>query len=174
MPPIQATNRFNIEANREPIAIDFNAPFAPTTQTYHGFSIQVGGVTIGRITEWTPQQLDREFNHVFELNAKTWGQPVDGVPGRATNFQLSFARAEVWGEEIEKAFGETDVYTLLINQTQPFTIDEVYARGLQIYRRYRYLGCWFTSKNVSAFASDGDGIIKIDGEMMFINKIRVT
>lgn len=174
MAPIPAKNSFMVEANRPSVPIDFTANFAPTTQTYHGFSIQVGNVTIGRITEWTPQQMDREFNHIFELNAKTWGQPVDGVPGRATSFTVAFTRAEVWGEEIEKAFGEDDPYTLLINQNRPFTIDEVYTKGLQLYRRYRYLGCWFTSKNYDAFTSEGDGIIRISGDMMFVNKIRIV
>ncbi len=173
MPAIPATNRFSVEANRPATPIDFTQPFAPTTQTYHGFSIQVGGISIGRITEWQPQQLDRDFTHISELNARTWGQPVDGVPGGAKNFTLSFARAEVWGEECEKAFGEVDVYTLLTNQNTPFAIDEVYTKGLQLYRQYRYLGCWWTSKNVDQFTADGDGVIRISGEMSFVNKVRI-
>jgi hypothetical protein len=173
MPPIPASNKFNVEANRPAVPINFAAPYAPTSMTYHGFSIQVSGVTIGRITEWQPQQLDRDFTHVSELNAKTWGQPVDGVPGGAKNFTLSFARAEVWGEEAEKAFGETTVYTLLTNQNTPFSVDEVFTKGLQAYRRFRYLGCWWTSKNMDQFTADGDGIVRISGEVAFINKIRI-
>lgn len=171
---IPATNRFNIEANRPAVPVDFDAAYAPTTQTYHGFSIQVGGVTIGRFTDWTPQALDRDVTPVYELNAKTWGQPVDAVPGKANTFTVAFGRAEVWGEEVEKAFGETDVYTLLINQNTPFSIDEVYLRGLQLYRQYRYLGCWFSSKTFDAFTSEGDGIIRISGEITFVNKVRVV
>ena len=174
MAPISATNKFHIEANRSSVPIDFTQPYAPTTQTYHGFSIQVGGTSIGRITEWTPQELDRDFNHVFELNAKTWGQPVDGVPGGAKSFNVSFARAEVWNEEIEKAFGEADVYTLLVNQNRPFAIDEVFTKGLQLYRQYRYLGCWFTRKAIESLVADGDGIIRVQGEMMFVNKVRIV
>lgn len=174
MPPIPATNRFNIEAGRPAVPVDFDAPYAPTTQTYHGFSIQVGGVTLGRFTEWTPQALDREAAHIFELNARTWGQPVDIVPGRATTFTLGFARAEVWGEEVEKVIGEDDVYTLLTNQNTPFAIDEVFLKGLQLYRQYRHLGCWFTSKTWDAFAADGEGTIRISGEIMFVNKVRIV
>ena len=173
MPAIPASNRFHIEANRPGVPIDFAAPYAPTTQTYHGFSIQVGGVTIGRLTEWTPQVLDRDVTLLYELNAKTWGQPVDAVPGKATTFTVGFGRAEVWGEEIEKAFGEADVYTLLVNQNTPFAIDEVYLKGLQLYRQYRYLGCWFNSKTWDAFTSDGEGVIRISGELTFVNKVRI-
>lgn len=175
MPPIPATNRFSIENNRT-IPIDYSSPFAPTTQSYHGFSIQVDGVTIGRITEWTPLQMSRPATLVRELNAATYGQPVDIVPGVEENFTLAFGRAEVWGEEIELAFGAaTDPYALLVNQNRPFSIDEVFARGASIYRRFRYLGCWFTSKNTSQFTAEGgDSIVKVDGEIMFVNRIRIT
>ncbi len=175
MPPIPASNRFNVEANRPSAPIDFAAVGAPTTMTYHGLSIQVGNVTIGRITEWQPPALDREFNHIFELNAKTWGQPVDGVPGRASSsFELGLTRAEVWNEELEKAFGESDVYTLLINQTRPFQIDEVYTKGTAIYRRFRYLGCWFTSRTFDAMSAEGDAIVRVSGNLMYVNRVRIT
>jgi hypothetical protein len=173
--PIAAKNSFNIEAHRDPVSIDFSAPFAPTTQTYHGFSIQVAGVRIGRITSWTPQQKTRTITHVFELNPTTFGQPVDAVPGIEGNFTVSFARAEVWGEEIEKAFGADDVFTFLINQNKPFTIDEVYAKpGVGIYRVYRYLGCWFSSLAPEAFTSEGNAIISVSGDITFVNKVKVV
>ena len=172
MPAIPASNRFNVD--RATAAIDVDAPYAPTTQTYHGFSIQVDGVIIGRISSWTPQQLDRAMTHTRELNPRTFGQPVDIVPGIAQNFSVSFARTEVWNEEIEKAIGvSADPYSLLLDQTRPFVIDEVYARGLQTYRRIRYLGCWFSSKNVSAFEAEGDGIVRIDGEIQFVNRVLI-
>lgn len=173
MPPIPASNRFNIEANRQPIAIDFDAPYAPTTMTYHGFSLQVGGVTIGRFTDWTPQELDRAATPSRELNALTFGQPVDTIPGIAETFTLSWGRVEVWNEEVERALGEDDVYTLLLNQIRPLAVDEVYQRGLAIYRQYRYLGVWFTGKSTDAFSSEGDGIVKVSGTFAFTNKIRV-
>jgi hypothetical protein len=168
---IPARNSFGIEANRT-IPIDYTAPFAPTTQSYHGFSIQVDGITIGRITEWTPVQLSRPGTHVRELNAQTYGQPVDFVPGVEENFTLAFARAEVWNEELELAFGvTTQPLAFLINQNRPFTVDEVTAKGTQIYRHTRYYGCWFTSKNTSQFTAEGgDSIIKVDGEIAFVNR----
>ena len=171
--PIAASNKYQVEAYRQQVPIDFDAPYAPTTMTYHGFSIQIGGTTIGRIRDWTPQALDRDAVHVYELNAATFGQPVDLVPGVAKAFEISFARAEVWGEEVERAFGETDVYTLLTNQNRPFQIDEVYKRGKQIYRIWRYLGCWFTSKSFGQYTADGDTIITCDGTLMFVNKIPI-
>jgi len=169
MPPIAASNNFGVLST----PLNLSDQYAPTTQTYHGFSIQVSGVTIGRLTEWTPQALDRDVTLLYELNAKTWGQPVDAVPGKANTFTVGFGRAEVWGEEIEKAFGETDAYTLLVNQSTPFAIDEVFLRGTSLYRRYRYLGCWFNSKSWDAFTSDGEGVIRVSGELTFVNKIKV-
>lgn len=170
---IPATNRFNIEASRPSVPVNFDAPYAPTAQTYHGFAVQVDGVTIGRITDWTPVSLDRDITPVYELNPKTWGQPVDQVPGKATTFQVAFSRVEVWGEEIEKAFGAQDVYSLLLDQNAPFTIDEFYSRGNVPYRLFRYLGCWFSSKSVDGFSSEGDAIIKISGDITFVNRVRI-
>jgi len=170
MPKVYAaTNPYGI--SRGSSALDVTAPDAPNTQTYHGFSIQIGGKTIGRITEWTPVQLDREINHIFELNADTWGQPVDIIPGRATNFDLAFARAEVWGQDAEVAFGlADDVFSLLIDQRAPFQIREVYKYGSTIVRQVNYRGCWFKEKNVTQFTGEGDGIIKIDGTIAFVNR----
>ena len=171
MPAIPATNKFHVDRATAPI--DFDAPYAPVVQTYHGFSLNVDGATLGRFTTWTPQQLDRVVTLTRELNPRTFGQPIDAVPGISNNFTVSFGRIEVWNEEVEKVFGEEDIYTLLLDQTRPFAIDEVYQRGNQIYRRYRYLGCWFSSKNVSAFEAEGDAIIRVDGEITFVNKVRL-
>lgn len=181
---VSASNVFAVESQRTQ-AIDYSNQYAPTTQSYHGFSIQVvtaggAGVTIGRITEWTPLQMSRPATLVRELNADTYGQPVDIVPGVEENFTLAFARAEVWGAEIEVAFGVgggpsgVDPYMLLVNQNQPFIVDEVYMKGNTVYRQIRYLGCWFTSKNTAQFTAEGgDSIIKVDGEIMFVNRLRI-
>lgn len=167
---IAASNKFAVESQRT-IPIDYSAPYAPVTQSYHGFGIQVDGVYIGRITEWTPIQMARPGVHIRELNPNTYGQPVDFVPGQEENFALAFARAEVWGEEMERAVGFNDVFTLLVNQNRPFIVDEVYKRGNSVYRKYRYLGCWFTSKSQQPFQSEGgDSVIRINGEIAFVNR----
>lgn len=174
---IPASNKFGVENRKVPV--DFSHEYAPTTQTYHGFSIAVEDpdgreAIIGRITEWTPVQLSRPATLVRELNGATFGQPVDIVPGVEESFTLSFARAEVWNEEVERAFGiSTDPLALLINQNRPFKISEVYAKpGVGVYKTITYVGCWFTSKNTQAFTAEGgDVIIKIDGEIMFVNRV---
>jgi len=179
---IGASNKFAVEANRGPDAssvLDPNSAFAPSSMTYHGIAIEIpggngqAGVRVGRITSFTTQQLERTFTHIRELNPATSGQPVDGVPGNADGFELAFARAEVWSEEVEQAFGvSADPLLLLTNQNKPFILDEVYFKGSELYKRYRYLGCWFTSKNTDAFDSGGDQVVRISGVIKFVNKIR--
>lgn len=170
---IPASNRFGVESTRR-LPIDYSDPRAPITQSYHGFGIRVGGVFIGRFTEWTPIQMAREGVHIRELNPLTYGQPVDYVPGVESNFSLAFGRAEVWGEELEKAFGDPRAYNLLINQNRPFDVDEVYKRGNEVYAIYRHVGCWFTSKAQQAFqAEGGDSVIRISGEIAFVNRIQI-
>jgi len=169
---IPASNRFGVENRRQ--TIDHSSPYAPTTQHYHGYGIRVDGVFVGRITEWTPIQMSRPGTHIRELNPNTYGQPVDFVPGVEENFNMSYGRAEVWGEEIERAFGDSTVYSLLLNQNRPFIIDEVYKRGNEVYAIYRHLGCWFTSKSQSAMqAEGGDSVVRISGEIAFVNRVKL-
>jgi hypothetical protein len=165
-----AQNPYGVENRVTPV--DYTADGAPRTMGYHGFKIQIDGVTIGRITEWTPIQMSRPGTHIRELNGDTYGQPVDFVPGVEENFTLAFGRAEVWLEEIEIAFGLTNnPYALLINQNRPFVIDELFTQNGLITRHYKYVGCWFTSKNTSQFTAEGgDSIVKIDGEISFVNR----
>lgn len=107
-----------------------------------------------------------------ELNRETFGRPVDYVPAIDEGFQLSFTRSEVWADEVERAFGETKVYALLTDQVRPFIVRETYYRGRTPYIQWSYLGCWFTEKSPAAYAADGDGIISISSNLMYVNRLR--
>ena len=163
-----ATNVYGVESRRP----DPDAQNAPDTMTYHGFSVEANGQVIGRISDWTPMPMARPAVHVRELNARTFGRPVDIVPGMDDGFTLSFSRSEVWNNELELAFGDTDVYTLLTDQTRPFIVRESFMRGNTVYRQWSYLGCWFTSKTMEAFSAEGNAIVKVSGEIMFVAKQR--
>jgi hypothetical protein len=155
--------------------LDFNAEGATTTKVYHGLAIVVNSSIIGRITSFNPSgSFTRDLVHQYELNPKTFGHPVDIVPGKATGFNVSLARAEVWGQELEKVFGFTDVFSSLCDQTRPFKILEVLHKGNEVYSQYEYRGCWFSSKNLDEMGVDGDGIIKISAEIMYVNRVRLT
>lgn len=169
-----STNPFGVEVP----SLDFNAPDAPTTKTYHGVSIVVNGSIIGRITSWQPSNAyTRGGEHVFELSHRTWGHPVDYVPGKAEGFTLSIARAEVWNAEMERALGLVGAggqFTTLLDQNRPFTINEYLFRGQELYRQWVYRGCWFQDKNPSAYEAEGNGIISVDATIAYVSRTRAV
>lgn len=153
-------------------ALEADATHAPTIQTYHGGSIVVGGNIIGRITEWQPAGYTRAGSHVYELNQNSWGVPVDYVPGIASDFNISLTRNEVWSEELEITLGFNAVFENLTDQTRPYTAKEFIYRGSTPYRQWDHYGCWLTSKNRSAWSSEGNGIISVSGAMAYVSRKR--
>jgi len=140
--------------------LDYSQPYASTAKSYHGITIEVGGNVIGRIQSWNPTGLAREGNWIYELSNKTWGKPVDYVPGKATGFSVSAKVAELWFNEIEVQLGLTTSstqYNDLIDQDFPFTAREFWFRGSASYRVWTYVGCWMTDRNEDEYSAEGDG-----------------
>jgi len=150
-----------------------------TTKSYHGVSIVAGGVSgtdannqiVGRIQSWQPDSYTREGVHLYELSDKYWGRPVEYVPGKASGYTIAVTRAEVWKNEMERAFaGANQLFDDLIDQNFSFSIKEFWIRGANTYNIWTYRGCWFTSKNYDAITSDGDGITKISATIAYVSK----
>jgi len=163
-----ASNEFGVVVS----PIDYTKPGTPTTKVYHGTSIEVGGVRIGRINSWSPQVYSRAATHVWEINRDTWGRPVDIVPGNNEGYTISMARTEVWDQEIEIEFGY-DLFDDLMDQTFPFEGREFLFKGSAVYRQWLYAGCWFTDRNESEVAAQGDGIISVNASIQFVNRSRL-
>lgn len=164
------TNAFGVQTQ----ALDYTDPGAPTTMSYHGAAITVQGNIVGRIQSWHPDgAYNRDGELVYELSQVTIGKPVDFVPGKATGFTVSFARTEVWNQEFEIALGYPQVFQDLTDQTRPFVVQEFLYQGTTPYRVYQYSGCWLKSKNPDAWASDGNYIFKITGQLQYVSRIRV-
>lgn len=159
------------------LPLDYNAPFAPSAKTYHGLTIQVGSRVVGRVRTWRPTAYTREGGHVYELDAQSFGRPVDYVPGVSTGFEIAFARVELWGDEIEIALGLTsgigDVFRDLSDQTRPFQIDEYLFKGPALYRHWMYEGCWFKDRNESEATANGDGIYEVSATVAYIKRTKV-
>lgn len=167
--PIPATNRFRV-AHGAPIIASDNVN-APDTKVYTAFGVEVDGVRIGRITDWTNPPRTREFALQKELNPDTFGLPVDGVPGGvADGFDIQFNRTEVWAQEIEKAFGAQDIYTFLTEQNLPITVEHFIRRGRREYSRTQYLGCYWGNISEDAFSAEGNGIITVSATLNFVSK----
>lgn len=165
------TNAFGITTP----ALDYTVADAPTTKTYHGASIVVGGNIIGRITNWNPSgAYTKAVNHVYEISNVTWGRPVDIVPGQNTGYNITFTRVEVWNQEIERTLGYPNVWDDLGDQDRPFTVFEYLYRGSTLYRTWRYAGCWFTERNEDQYDAAGDGIIRANCTLMYVQRTRTV
>tara|TARA_R100000656_G_scaffold104176_1_gene76188 strand:+ start:229915 stop:230433 length:519 start_codon:yes stop_codon:yes gene_type:complete len=154
--------------------LDFDAEGAPTIKTYHGISIVVGGRIVGRIQSFKPNMYTRQGNHVYEVNHLTFGRPVDYVPSINEGYNISVSRVEVWNQEFELALGYSAVWSDLIDQNRPFTIQEYLFKGNTVYRVWLYSGCWFTNRNEDGFESKGDAQIKATGEIQFVSRTRTV
>jgi hypothetical protein len=140
--------------------LDYNHADAPTSKTYHGITIEANGKVLGRIQSWNVAgAYTRAGEHVYELNNRTWGRPVDYVPGRSEGYNITATVAELWNREIEVQLGlvaPRSQMVDLIDQTAPFTCREFWFRGNDIYRVWTYRGCWFTNRNEENYTSDGN------------------
>lgn len=144
-----------------------------TTKVYHGVSIVAQGGVVGRIQSWQPDAYTREGVHLYELSHMQFGRPVEYVPGRATGFTIAVTRAEVWGSEMEKVFGYSELFNDLTDQNKPFDVKEFWFKGGEdatTSQCWVYTGCWFQNKNMDAITSDGDGITRISATLAYVSR----
>lgn len=162
-----ATNVHGVQ--RAPL--DYSAADQFNTMSYHGLSIAVNDNIIGRINSWNPQLGSLAAEHLYELNGKTAGLPVDLVPGNLSGMSISFTRNEVWGQETEQTFGEP-LWDDLGHQTKPHKVEEHLMKGQDPYRVWDYLGCLFTEKSPEGFTAQGNFVVSTSATLMYVTRRR--
>ncbi len=151
--------------------IDYTDKYAPSAKTYHGITLVVNGAVLGRIQSWDNSgAYTREGAHVYELNNRTFGRPVDYVPGIATGYTVSATVAELWGAEIEIQTGSDSRYVDLISQVRPFQAQEFWFRGAEPYEVWTYLGCWLQDRNETGMTSDGDTRVVSNFQFAYVSR----
>ena len=157
-------------------AIDYTAVGAPVTKTYHGLSIVSpnADLIIGRIISWQPTAYTRTGTYIRELNNRTFGSIIDYVPGIHNDTTIALTRNEIWGGELEKAFGFGAMFESLMDQNRPFIVKEYLFKGNDVYSIWQYSGCWFTEKGEPAMTSDGDGRYEITATLAYVRRQRLT
>lgn len=154
--------------------LDFDAPGAPTIKTYHGISIIVNGRIVGRIGAWNPKMYSRKGKLIYELNHLTFGRPVDYVPSINSGYSISTKHTEVWNQEFELALGYSTVWSDLMDQNRPFSVQEYLFRGPSVYRVWLYSGCWLSERNEADFSPEGDAIVQANGTIDFVSRTRAV
>lgn len=165
-----AANSFGVQVK----PIDYTKEDVPTSKVYHGITIEAGGSVIGRIQSWNVAgAYTRAGEHVWELNNRTWGRPVDYVPGKADGYNIDAQVAEMWGKEVEIQLGLTapgSAMIDLIDQTFPFAAREFWFRGPAIYRVWTYRGCWLTARGEEAYTSSGTGRVLASMNFKYVSR----
>lgn len=154
--------------------MDYSKDGMFTSKTYHGLSILVGGQVVGRIQSWAPDARTRTATHKWELNADSFGRPVDLIPSKADGYSISVGRIDVWDAEIELACGYGAVWSDLIDQNYPFVFSEQLYRGNELYRSWDYPSCWFTSYAEQSSEAEGDGAYLITASVMHMPRIKTN
>jgi len=167
-----AGNKFGVQST----PIDFDAVDAPTSKTYHGITLAVNGKVIGRVQGWnTTGAYARKGEHIYELSARTWGKPVDYVPGHWEGLTIVATVAEMWYKEIEAQLGIVDAgfrISDLIEQGAPFTAHEFWFRGRDAspYNIWVYRGCWLTDRNESDYTSTGNARVVANFNFSYVSR----
>lgn len=151
---------------------------ATLSKTYHGLSITAGNTNniVGRIQSWQANMYSRAGVHIFEVGVLSFARPVDYVPGNGQNYSLTCTRTELWGNELEVAFG-MDFFVDLVAQQEPFSVDEAWFQGdltRAPYMKFHYSTCWFAEKNQAQFGAEGDAKVTIDATINFVARTRVV
>lgn len=162
-----AGNNFNQQV--EPL--DYNVPHPISVKTFHGITLVVNGNVLGRIQSWSNSgAYTREGEHVYELNNRTYGRPVDFVPGRATGYSINGKVAELWGSEIEFQTGSTARYIDLVSQVRAFEAQEFWFRGAEPYEVWSYLGCWLTDRNEDDYIAEGNTRVLANFNFSYVSR----
>lgn len=133
-------------------------PPETSTQTSHGLSIRVGGVTIGAINGWNPA-ITRGIAELYEFGTVTGlyeasnGAPYEKVPNNVSGMTVQIQRYDLWTARMEQVFGTGDI-TMLSNQRAPFEVREVWVQPSNAQYAKNYRGCWFSNvgRNLSTTA----------------------
>lgn len=142
-------------------------------KTYHGLSIVINGITLGRLQNWTPNIYTRGGTHIFGLGKLNYGRPVDYVPGKGENYSITASRAELWYNEIDRLATGAHQMTDLVSQRDPFTIYETLFKGDNPYRVWSYNTCWWSELNHAPFDAKGDGKVTTNIGINFVSRMRM-
>lgn len=155
--------------------LDYTDVYAPTAKTYHGITLVVNGNVLGRIQNWVASgAYTRMATHVFELNNRQYGRPVDLVPGKGDGYTVTASVAELWGAELEIQTGASSRYIDLVSQVVPFVAQEFWFRGADIYETWTYTGCWMTDANEQEHSVDGDSRVMRNFQFSYVGRFQTA
>jgi len=158
----------------------------------HAVTIKVGGITVGMIQSWAPNQA-RPTMPVYEINAATLGDMLERVPMNITGTTISVNRVDLYNNRMEQAWGPVFDINMLTDQANPFVIKERWQNPQQELSSpfdlsgfvgglvgsalsptvtgedltIVYSGCYFTSLGRN-LAADGDRVVRVNASIDYV------
>lgn len=137
----------------------------PNTQVRasHAVTISVGGVVVGLIQSWAPNQA-RPTTAVYTLESARAGEIFERVPMNITGTTINVNRVDLYGKRMEQAWGPGFTMVMLTDKRNPLAIKETWQNPDGSFHVGSYEGCWFTSmgRNLPA---DGDKVVRVNASI---------
>jgi hypothetical protein len=150
-----------------------------TIRTSYGLVIEVGGVSIGMIQTWNPQQ-SRTITPVYQLGDGilqhdgyvSAGGVVENVPGNIGGLTLSISRFDMFRSRMEQVWGIADM-EMLTDQKNEIVVKESWTdpQGLKV--AYNYQGFWFTSLGRTVSATDSR-IVNVSASASYVRRVKTN
>lgn len=142
------------------------------TRTDHALSIRVRGQTIGHMQQWSPQQ-SRAVSPVYEINSASPGAVSENVPGSMGGLTITVGRIDLYADKMETVWGPSFDIVMLMDQSNPITINERWDNPDGTTEVFAYVGCWFTSLG-RQHSAQGDRITRANATFSYVRKYRVA
>lgn len=139
-------------------------------RTSHAMTIRANGITIGVVQNWNVT-LARQVAHIYEINSRTSGEPIEAVPGNVTGLTIGVNRYDLYASRMESAFGTPDM-EMLGDQNNPFEVREAWRFPNNAVEARSYQGCWFSQVGRN-YGATGDRLVMANGTITYVRKIKV-
>lgn len=133
-------------------------------------TIRANGITVGKLQTWNIAQT-RGITHIYEIDSRTSGEPVEAVPGNVGGLTISVSRYDLYTRRMEQAFGTPD-FEMLSDQNNPFECREVWRFPNNATESRKYEQCWFNNIGRNYSATD-NRVVMVSAGITFVRKVRL-
>lgn len=148
----------------------------PTTQvrTSHAVAIRSGGIVVGMIQSWNPNQ-SLTVTPVYQLNSDSTegtGNVFENVPGNIGGLTVSVNRVDLFTNRMEQAWGTSYDIQMLTDQKASLEITEKWKSPTNEVTEYLYTGFYFTSLGRTISATD-NRIVNVSASASYAKVVRI-
>jgi hypothetical protein len=151
----------------------------PSTRTRlsHAYTLRIRGAAVGAVYRASVRQA-REVAMKREMYRDAHGEPADLVPGVMSTQSFSIARYDLHSSTIEDVFGGNFEIEMLMQQASGFRIREFWRSPTGFInsngRKFEYAPVFLTDIGREANAETPDRIVRVNAELVWLERYRVS